>query len=250
MRFEALKETLLKAGIAPRHVARYLRELTDHLADLTAAQREAGHDEETARLRARALLGGDSELAAAMLVQPGFKSLPARAPWLVFGLLPPLAMLVLLFATILPLVLIKRLHDIATTGIPMAPAPVWFQGLAHAAALFANFALGPGLVALLVWTALRQRLGWKWPLLAAVLIALLGAQMTASFPQDGHRGTLSVGVVGVTHMLRATYMLRPNQFHLIPPESWPEFLIQFFLTLAPALWLLRDRMFARLWESR
>jgi len=247
MRFEALKETLLKAGIAPRHVARYLRELTDHLADLTAAQREAGHDEEASRLRARALLGGDAELAAAMLAQPGFKSWPARAPWLVFGLLPPVAITALFMATVVPLVLISRIYGMDGHTV-MHPA--WFVSLTQAAALFANFALGPGLVALLIWTALRQRLGRKWPLLAAVLIALLGAHMTASFPQDGHRGTLSVGVVGVTHMLRATYMLRPSQFHLIPPESWPEFLIQFFLTLAPALWLLRDRMFARLWESR
>ena len=36
MRFEALRETLLQGGIAPRHVRRYLRELDDHLADLTA----------------------------------------------------------------------------------------------------------------------------------------------------------------------------------------------------------------------
>ena len=38
MPFEALSETLLRAGIAPRHVRRCLRELGDHLADLSEAQ--------------------------------------------------------------------------------------------------------------------------------------------------------------------------------------------------------------------
>ena len=226
MRFEALKETLMKAGIAPRHVARYLRELDDHLADLTAAQREAGHDEETARFRAQALLGGDSELAAAMLAQPRFKSLPARAPWLVFGLLPPLAIIALFVATILLLILVGPSPRALEHG---AVAPEWFQVSARAIALLANFGLGPGMAALMVWTALRQRLGWKWPLLAAALIALLGAHMTAYFPEQG-RSTLSVGVMN--GVMKISHMSRPNR-----PESWPEFLIQFLLTLAPALWL-------------
>jgi hypothetical protein len=89
MRFETLRESLLHGGIAPRHVRRYLRELDDHLCDLTEAQRAAGHDEADAAARALALLGSEEELGAAMLAQPSLSSLPARAPWLVFGLLPP-----------------------------------------------------------------------------------------------------------------------------------------------------------------
>jgi hypothetical protein len=146
----------------------------------------------------------------------------------VFGLLPPVAITALFVATVLPLVLIARLYGMDGHTVVH---PAWFMSLAHAAALFANLGLGPGLVALLVWTALRQRLGWKYPLLAAALIALLGAHMTASFPQDGHRGTLSVGLMNVSHMFRA------SQFRVNQPESWTEFLVQFFLTPAPALWL-------------
>src|ERR1700744_1619828 len=91
MRFEALHEILLKGGVAPRHVRRYLAELTEHLDDLTEKQRAQGYDGEDAHLRPRALLGEDSELAAAMLEQKSLRSIPARAPWLVFGLLPPFA---------------------------------------------------------------------------------------------------------------------------------------------------------------
>ena len=90
MPFDAVAETLLKGGIAPRHVRRYVRELADHLDDLTAQQRAAGYDGEEARTRARARLGDDSELAQAMLEQPGMRSWPARMPWLMFLLLPPI----------------------------------------------------------------------------------------------------------------------------------------------------------------
>ena len=78
MRFDTLRETLLAGGIAPRHVRRYLAELSEHLDDLTAEQRTLGYDATDAVLRAHARLGDDGELAKAMLEQPGMKSWPAR----------------------------------------------------------------------------------------------------------------------------------------------------------------------------
>ena len=88
--FDHLRETLLRAGIAPRYVRRYVGELRDHLEDLTAQQRQAGYDSTEARIRARARLGSDDELAAAMLAQKNFRAWASRAPWAVFLLLPPL----------------------------------------------------------------------------------------------------------------------------------------------------------------
>ena len=75
MRFEGLREILLKGGVAPRHVRRYLAELSEHLDDLTEKQRAQGYDGEDAALRARALLGEDRELAAAMLEQKSLRSI-------------------------------------------------------------------------------------------------------------------------------------------------------------------------------
>ena len=89
MPFDTVAETLLKGGIAPRHVRRYIGELCDHLEDGIAQQKAAGFDDEDARIRARALLGDDRELTAAMLEQTRFRSWPARLPWLVFLILPP-----------------------------------------------------------------------------------------------------------------------------------------------------------------
>ena len=51
MPFETVAETLLKGGIAPRHVRRYIGELCDHLEDGIAQQKAAGFDGEDARGR-------------------------------------------------------------------------------------------------------------------------------------------------------------------------------------------------------
>ena len=41
-RFERLSERLLHAGIAPRHVRRYVRELGDHFDDLVREETAGG----------------------------------------------------------------------------------------------------------------------------------------------------------------------------------------------------------------
>jgi hypothetical protein len=227
MRFESLRETLLRGGTAPRHVRRYLRELDDHLYDQTEAQRVAGHNEADAAARALALLGGEEELAAAMLAQPGFKSLSARAPWLFFGPLPDLAILAGFFIAGLPLVLIARVHG----WMGHAASPDWFQSLAHIIALFANLALGPRLAALLAAAAWHQRLDWKWPVLAIAILALIGMHMTVHFPPPGQRG----GQIGIALIGEAWY-LAPH-----PAREAPILLTQFVLTLAPVFWPLRKR---------
>lgn len=194
MRFEAVAEILLKGGIAPRHVRRYVRELDDHLDDLVHHQRESGHAEEDAASRARALLGSDAELSAAMLSQPGLRSWPARLPWLFFIVLPPLAVLALFFAAILPLVGLAHFGHM-TTGQGIA-APEWFRLLARSMAFVGNLLLAPALSILLVAVALRQRLPMRWPLLAVSLIAVMGMRYDVSFPPSGnHGGQLGIGAL-------------------------------------------------------
>lgn len=194
MRFDTLSETLLKGGIAPRHVRRYVRELDDHLDDLVRHQRENGHAEEDAALRARALLGSDADLSGAMLSQPRLRSWPARVPWLFFIVLPPLAVLALFFAAILPLVGLAHFgHMTSAQGIA---APEWFRLLARQTAFCGNLLLAPALSTMLVALALRQRLPARWPLLAISLIAVMGMRYDVSFPQTGsHGGQFSIGAL-------------------------------------------------------
>lgn len=83
-----LRERLLRAGIAPRHVRRYVKELEDHLADLRTEEERAGRSRVEAEQAALARLGTVDELAARLIAQPQFRSMAARAPWAVLGLGP------------------------------------------------------------------------------------------------------------------------------------------------------------------
>src|ERR1700720_2457956 len=56
--FHELRERLLRAGVAPRHVRRYLAELADHLADLRAEEEGAGRSRADAESAALVRLGG------------------------------------------------------------------------------------------------------------------------------------------------------------------------------------------------
>src|SRR5438552_2322388 len=85
-----LRERLLRAGVAPRHVRRYLAELADHLADLRAEEERAGRSRADAESAALARLGGVDNLAKAMIEQRQFQSWCVRAPWAMFCLAPPL----------------------------------------------------------------------------------------------------------------------------------------------------------------
>jgi hypothetical protein len=194
MRFEALRETLLRAGVAPRHVRRYLTELDDHLAQLVVQERAAGYGEDDALTRARALLGDDAALTAAALAQPGLRSIVARAPWAVFGLSTPFVVTLAYVVPTLLLVGLAKLHGFVAPG--SANAPAWYRMLAEALAMGANLVLplllGTGLALL----ARRQRLPPHWPLLGAALIAAIAMQIHVAFPVDGqHRGAISLGAL-------------------------------------------------------
>lgn len=204
MRFEALAETLLKGGIAPRHVRRYVRELADHLDDLTAHQRAAGYTYEEACARARARLGQDAELAQAMLDQPGMRSWPARMPWLVFLLLPP----------------------VLTAAIGLAFYAAFFFIGYGAAATAVQMLAAPAMAVLLVLLAQRQRLKPAWPLLGIALLQLLTPLFAAH--------------VGPHHNLQVGYGLVIPVHRSVAMRFWPVTLSH-ILAFLPAAWLIRPR---------
>jgi hypothetical protein len=190
--FEDVHERLLRAGVAPRHVRRYERELTEHLDDLIAMQKARGYEGEDAYLRARALLGPDEELIAAMLASGRFRSLSAHAPWLVFGVAPLFVIAGLLI------------------GVGFMMIGVWHYGLAgHVSSgarwltdllgLWCNMvmiATGPLAATFFVIMALRQRLALRWPMVAVLIVALLTAFLTfvVKLPIPHKAGELGVGL--------------------------------------------------------
>ncbi|MES2472007.1 MAG: hypothetical protein V4601_04095, partial [Pseudomonadota bacterium] len=178
MPFEAVTESLLKGGIAPRHVRRYVGELSDHLTDLTERQRANGYDGEDAHLRARALLGDDHELTAAMLENRRLRSWTARAPWLLLPL-PFFVLPLVLLAGFVPVFIIGdgAAHITRLTAIP----PELLRALSHGGLAGLNMLALPLVTLLLGGIALRRRLNLFWVMPAALLLLWLRPHMAMAF---------------------------------------------------------------------
>lgn len=227
MAFDDLREKLLLGGVAPRHVRRYLRELREHLDDLTAQQRAAGYDDADARLRARARLGDDEELAAAMLAQKQFHSWAARAPWAVFLLLPPVITFAMVLVFHSPLLAIGKYYGF----LEMRLVPQWFQFFATAVVTTANWTILPSAAALFVAIAARQRLKLIWPLAATLVVLMLVVHGEVLFAAH-QKGHLSVGV-GLALLPQAWAKTG---------ENWFQIAARYVMTILPLLWLWRRRL--------
>lgn len=226
MPFEAIAETLLKGGIAPRHVRRYVRELNEHLDDLTAQQRAAGYDREDAASRARARLGEDSELAQAMLDQPGMRSWPARLPWLMFLLLPPILTGMIGLALYAAFYVMGNSAAQISAALPIPQSNL--VGFSVAAMMAINVLAVPVMATLLAIVAQRQRLRLRWPLLGIALLLLATPMLSSRF---GHHPDGSLGLhYGFIIPTRWSTVMR----------FWPV-MLSHVLALLPAAWLIGRR---------
>jgi hypothetical protein len=178
----ALRERLLRAGVAPRHVQRYLRELRDHLADLTAEEERAGRSRADAVSAALIRLGGADDLAKAMIGQRQFQSWSARAPWAMFGLAPLCVLAGAYFVACFILWTGWRmfLPGSDTPFVRIDGIAVYYFGIGRSLYYAAPILVGWGIGLL----AARQRLQAVWPGAGWLLIAWIGAtaQVHASRP--------------------------------------------------------------------
>jgi hypothetical protein len=182
--YESVREQLLRAGIAPRHANRYIVELREHLADLTARERSAGLDEKTAAERARAKLGTDAQLAQTMIDKTP-RSLASRAPWAMFALLPVVALIAIVGAIVYAMFqLLTPAHLTWPGGVPNT-----YTGLITVTSLVANYLLGPAIAAGCIVLALRHRIASSWVWIGLTLIAVLSGLL------GFHMNTLPSGAV-------------------------------------------------------
>lgn len=194
LREHELRERLLRAGVAPRHVRLYLTELGDHLADLRTEEEGTGRSRADAESAALIRLGGVDDLAEAMIERREFQSWCARAPWTMFGLAP----LCLLAGSYFVACLI--LWSGWKIFLPGTNTPfVRIDG-------FAIFYFGVGRLVyygapiLIGWVfgliAARQRIKAVWPIVGLGLIALISttAQVQASRPVPGGVGHIGMGI--------------------------------------------------------
>ncbi|MGC1870410.1 MAG: hypothetical protein WA700_05585 [Acidobacteriaceae bacterium] len=198
--FHDLRERLLRAGVAPRHVRRYVGELTDHLADLRTGEMRAGRSAADADSAALARLGSMDHLAKAMIEQRHFQSWCARAPWAMFSLAP---LLVLAAAWGVALFILWSGWNIflPQTVTPFGtghfrlfdPANIYFQ-IGRSIYLGAPILVGWGIGLL----AVRQRIKAIWPLVGLTLIALLGGTGQVHAHPAVARGELAHVSMGFT----------------------------------------------------
>lgn len=229
--FRDLREQLLHAGIAPRHVRRYLAELRQHYDDLIAEEHAHGITGPAAHAAAAARLGSSDELAASVLAKPELRSMTARRPWLVFGILPPLAVIIgfILVVIVVQLVAIRGGAYIPRQGF-VQPAPTWLVWTLSGTMFTINFVVVPLLGVLLVWLAQRQRIKPVWPMLGIAL--LLALSIHGSFHLDAHgRAFRTFGTIIPTHSLFGSGGL----------VDWPTLLAQATLLCLPLAWLWRSR---------
>jgi hypothetical protein len=225
--FLELRERLLRAGVAPRHVRRYLNELSDHLADLRREEERAGRSPDDAEAAALARLGRVEQLAQAMIDQRRLHSWFARVPWAMFSF-TPLVLLTqaYLFACFILWSGWQIFLPGADTPFGRSSAPIYgFENVYFQTGRMIYFTApilvgwGIGLV------AARQRLKAAWPAVGMALVAWMGgtAQIHAS----------KTGVIGGLGNIKLTFFVPPHDQVLA--QSVLHIAVIFTLSILPYL---------------
>jgi hypothetical protein len=192
-RFDDVRECLLRAGVAPRHVRRYVAELGDHFEDLVGEEISRGMARGAAERNAGARLGSDEDLARGMLDRPELRSLSARYPWAVFVLAPAMLPAIALVAAVL--VEIASFDVISTfyKNPAHVPPPAWFVDTVAAWNWSATHALPLVLAILLCVMGVAQRMRPAWTIAGVALACLAGAFQQVSWHDNGYHGVLMLG---------------------------------------------------------
>ena len=195
-RFDELKERLLRAGIAPRHVRRYIRELRDHFDDLVREEMDTGATRRAAEAAARARIGSDDELSGVMLTRPELRSMTARFPWATFGFGPVLMLTILIVAAVLLEggFLYSHRAFVSWRGeVPVTP-PGWVQVSMATWNWLIMYAAPLMLAILLCLLGIRQRSPRHWIMLAVGVVCILGAFHEVEMTWSDLPGRSSLGV--------------------------------------------------------
>ena len=182
-----LSERLLHAGVAHRHVRRYIRELRDHYEDAFREELTKGLDRSQAEQAAWARLGSEEELARSVLAQPALRSTAARFPALVFGAAP----VFIWFASLA--LIVFALFAFSETYEP-APLPGWFFRSIYGLLLVWVRVLPVLFGVLLLIASARQRTAIHWPIIGTAMVALIGGTATVHLELSATPGMSTLGM--------------------------------------------------------
>jgi hypothetical protein len=175
-RFSDIGERLLRAGVAPRHARRAVREMTDHFDDIVTELRESGWSHEDAEVEAVARLNPDALLAAA-IARPELHSWVRRWPLASCTVFPLAVYMAFVVGSIALVVGGVTVFD-RTFGMKLASSRELQQ--------FASFSLTGIAWAIPVFAAgtftslmLARRMSVAWTVVGAALVSLIGATLNA-----------------------------------------------------------------------
>jgi hypothetical protein len=193
--FDPLWRRLLEGGVRPRAARRYLTELTDHLDDLIAEERQAMSDPREAEIRALSRLGSTEMLADAMIERREFQAWGRKAPVAAYLIAPAVALAAITALTVVGVVMtVKQVQGGATGALPN-----WLSEFA-AGMMFFSHAILP---VLLAWAlgvaAFRNRSAPLWPVCGIVALAALGSLFhpTLTLPTATTHGEVSISPDGI-----------------------------------------------------
>lgn len=237
--FRNVREPLLRAGISPRHVNRYITELQEHLADLIAQERSSGTGTREAEAKAQTLLGTDAQLVVAMLERSPPRALSAKAPWAVFGLFPVITLIVAVaLLHSLAMEFLTPYRALAGTAIPEG-----VRAAGMALSFVGSYLLAPALAAICIAIALRQRLHSRWIWIGLGVVALVSGPFGVHIQFLGPETGVATGIRG--SVIPAVYMNGridgAATLGMIALRA-----VAFFALFATALHLLRKRMLSGL----
>jgi hypothetical protein len=155
-------------------VRRYLTELREHWADLTAEEERAGRNRAEAEALALARLGRVDDLARTMIERAELRSWTARAPWAVLSAGPVMGLVV---GWGMALLILWSgwtwfLGGSQTPFVPLDGFAIAYFGVGRILYYTAPLLAGWGMILL----AGRQRVQAVWPvILGSLIVALLGA---------------------------------------------------------------------------
>lgn len=200
---DGLHARLRRRGLPAEYVGRLVRELEDHLEDLSKEKDFSMEKEEAMSKEAlQERIGDTEELAEAAVSEYRKRTVFGRHPVLTFVVGPvPLMVVGWVLFLVVAFALFKGLHLVLGSsfdveGQPVSqwpPLMVWLAGALHGAGRF----VPPAIVALVFWRlASRAGLSWRWSLGACAIVALLAGMYTSQMdlPVESGRGRLMIGL--------------------------------------------------------
>jgi hypothetical protein len=203
--FHQLRERLLQAGVAPRHVRRYVNELTDHLADLRTEEERSGRIPADAESAALHRLGDIDELARAIMERRDVQAWSVRVPWAAFGLAPIALLAAAYFIALLILWSGWKLFLPGTDSpfVRVDGFSMFYFGVGRLIYYGAPILIGWGIGLV----AARQRMDPLWPTIGWALMAWIGGAARVQASRNGIAG-------GIEH-ISMHFSLAPSVYALV-----------------------------------